>query len=129
MADNQKKQTPARPAAKAKKPIGERIAKWFREIKSEIKKITWPSGKEVFNNTVVTLVLVVLLGAVIWVADFGLNSMRDFLLSKVPVSDTDKFDVNELNDFLAEYLASGSDVSPGDAVSAGEVTAFDAAAE
>ena len=32
-----------------------RIAKWFRELKSELKKVVWPTPKQTANNTGVAL--------------------------------------------------------------------------
>ena len=28
-----------------------RVGKWFREMKSELKKVIWPTGKQLTNNT------------------------------------------------------------------------------
>ena len=28
-----------------------RVAKWFREMRSELKKVVWPTGKQLSNNT------------------------------------------------------------------------------
>ena len=55
---------------KEKKPnffvrIGKRIAKWFRELKSELKKVVWPTPKQTVNNTAVVIVVCILVGAVI----------------------------------------------------------------
>ena len=64
-------------AAKAKKS-GNRIVKFFKEVKSELKKVTWPSKKQVTRNTLVVIAAVIIIGIVIWVLDllfsFGLNS-------------------------------------------------------
>ena len=38
---------------------GKRLAKWFREMKSELKKVVWPSGKQLLNNTLLVSVLIV----------------------------------------------------------------------
>jgi preprotein translocase subunit SecE len=35
-----------------------RIAKFFRDTKSELKKVVWPSKKDTQNNTIVVLVVV-----------------------------------------------------------------------
>ena len=55
---------------KEKKPnifvrMGKGIAKWFRELKSELKKVVWPTPKQTLNNTGVVVVVVVAVGAVI----------------------------------------------------------------
>ena len=46
---------------KSKKKKPNRIVKWFKDLKSEFKKVVWPSRKKVFNNTFVVLVVFCLL--------------------------------------------------------------------
>ena len=48
---------------------GQRISKWFREMRSELKKVVWPSRKQIINNTIVVLVLVVVAAVVVWAFD------------------------------------------------------------
>ena len=43
-----------------------RVGKWFREMKSELKKVVWPTGKQLFNNTVVSVVVMVASAIVLW---------------------------------------------------------------
>lgn len=61
---------------KAKKPsIFARIAKWFRELRSECRKIVWPTREQTIKNTLVVLACVLIVGAFIWILDavFGLG--------------------------------------------------------
>ncbi|MCQ2406009.1 MAG: preprotein translocase subunit SecE [Oscillospiraceae bacterium] len=46
--------------------FGKRVAKWLREMKSELKKIIWPTAKQTTNRTVVALVVMALSAIVIW---------------------------------------------------------------
>ena len=46
--------------------FGKRIAKWWREMKSELKKVVWPSSKQVVNNTIVAIVVIIISAIVIW---------------------------------------------------------------
>ena len=46
--------------------FGKRVAKWWREMKSELKKVVWPTSKQVVNNTVVALSVMVASAIVIW---------------------------------------------------------------
>ena len=48
---------------------GSRIARWFREMKSELKKVVWPTKSQMVNNTVIVLVCVLIVGIFIWVFD------------------------------------------------------------
>ncbi len=48
---------------------GRRIGRWFREMKSELKKVVWPSKSQMVNNTLVVLACVVVVGIFIWIFD------------------------------------------------------------
>ena len=50
-----------------KKPgLFKRIGKWFREMKSELKKVIWPTPKQLMKNTGVSLAVMVASAIVIW---------------------------------------------------------------
>ena len=49
---------------------GKRFYKWFREMKSELKKVVWPSGKQLLNNTIIVLVAVLIVGVIVCLFDF-----------------------------------------------------------
>jgi len=46
------------------------LAKWGREMRSELKKVVWPGAKETRNNTMTVLVASLIVGACIWVFDW-----------------------------------------------------------
>ena len=46
---------------------GKRLSRWFREMKSELKKVVWPSKADVKTNTIVVLVTVAI-AAVVMIA-------------------------------------------------------------
>lgn len=81
-ADKEKKakQAAAMKAAAAKKPKKSPI-QYFKEVRSEFKKVSWPSRKQVFNNTVVVLVSIVVSGIAIWALDFLFSSVWNLMLS------------------------------------------------
>ncbi len=62
-------------AALSKKPK-KSIVKYFKDLKSEFKKVVWPSKKTVFKNTVVVLVTLVVSGICVW----GLDTLFATLL-------------------------------------------------
>ena len=67
-------------ASKDKKTIGQRIVLFFRDNKSEVKKIVWPNWRDVLKNTVTVLVMCAIIGALIWAIDFGLGSLLKLIL-------------------------------------------------
>ena len=52
---------------------GQRISKWFREMRSELKKVVWPSRKQLIQNSLVVLLCVLVVGVFIWVFDAVAN--------------------------------------------------------
>ena len=45
------------------------LNRWFREMKSELKKVVWPSRKQVMKNTLVAVTVMVVSGIVLWAFD------------------------------------------------------------
>ena len=44
----------------------QRIVKWFREMRSELKKVVWPTRKQLVNNTVVSVVVMLISALGVW---------------------------------------------------------------
>lgn len=53
---------------------------WFREMKSELKKVVWPTKQTVAKNTGTVLLCSLLIGACIWIFDFVAVSAVDMIL-------------------------------------------------
>ena len=48
-----------------------RVGKWFREMRSELKKVVWPSGKQLLNNTLIVLGAVLVVGIIVFLFDMA----------------------------------------------------------
>ena len=59
---------------------GKRISKWFREMKAELKKVVWPTKKQVLQNTLVVLAAVLVVGVFIWIFDAVSNLIVQWLI-------------------------------------------------
>ena len=46
------------------------IAKYFRELRSELKKVVWSTPKQVAKNTLIVVACVLVVGVFIWLFDF-----------------------------------------------------------
>jgi len=62
-------QVAAKKPVKKKKKGSNRIARWFREMRSELKKVVWPTPKQIVNNTGVALSVMVVAAIVVWAID------------------------------------------------------------
>ena len=53
---------------------------FLREVKMELKKVTWPSRKQTIGSTVVVLVLVTIIAFFLGAVDTGLSSLVKLVL-------------------------------------------------
>ena len=55
------------------------LKKWFRSMKSELKKVVWPTWSQVVNNTlvviVVSVIFAVIIGLIDWAAYEGIKAL------------------------------------------------------
>ena len=52
------------------KRTGAKAAKFFREMRSELKKVVWPTKEQVLKNALIVAGCVLFVGLFIWLFDF-----------------------------------------------------------
>ena len=57
-----------------------KVAKYFRELKSELKKVVWPTPKQLLKNTLVVIACVLIVGVFIWTFDLVAKVVIDALI-------------------------------------------------
>ena len=75
-----KKTIPAVAAAAQKKPRGS-MKDYFKGIKTEMKKVVWPTRKELVSFTGVVLFVCVVLGLGIWAVDSAFLASLKYVLN------------------------------------------------
>ena len=65
--------------AEEKKETKDR-GRWFREMKSELKKVVWPQPKKTLKDTGTVLMFSLLVGACIWIFDYAAVSAVRLLI-------------------------------------------------
>ncbi|KNY29138.1 preprotein translocase subunit SecE [Pseudobacteroides cellulosolvens] len=51
------------------------LTRFFKDVKSELKKVIWPNRQQLTNNTLTVLLACLVVGIIIWLADFGLLNL------------------------------------------------------
>ena len=64
---------------KNKLTIPKKVIRFLRDYKSETKKIVWPGIKDVAKNTVIVLIMCAIVGAFIWLLDWGLAELLSLI--------------------------------------------------
>ena len=68
--------TPAsKPAVPKEKGFIDKSIQFLREVKVELKKVTWPSRKQTMGSTVVVLVIVAIISLFLGIVDAGLSGL------------------------------------------------------
>ena len=62
----------------AKKP--NRVLRWLKDLRGELKKVTWPSMKDVVKNVGIVIACVIVVGVCIWVFDYLAHAVVGALL-------------------------------------------------
>jgi len=57
-----------------------KTVKFFKEVRSELKKVVWLTRKQLANNMIAVLAICLLFGIIIWVVDFGLSKIVEITL-------------------------------------------------
>jgi preprotein translocase subunit SecE len=60
----------------------ERMRVFLSEVRNELKRVTWPSRKEVYATTVVVILFSVFFGLYLFTLDYGLNSIVQWIFSR-----------------------------------------------
>ena len=68
--------TPSKVRAPGREPGWiEKSIQFLREVRIELKKVTWPTRKQTIGSTVVVMVLVMLIALYLALVDLGLTSL------------------------------------------------------
>ena len=76
VSSDKKAKAPKKKDAKKPNPV----LRWLKDLKGELKKVTWPSAKDVVKNVGIVIVCVLIVGACIWVFDALAHAVLEALL-------------------------------------------------
>lgn len=65
--------------AKKKNGFAAGLSKYARDTRAELKKVIWPTWKQLVNNTGIVIAAIVIIGVII----FGLDSLFGFIFGKL----------------------------------------------
>lgn len=72
--------TPIR-AAEGVKGWWDRSRNFLAEVRNEMKRVTWPSSREVYATTLVVILVSAFFGIYLFVLDLGMSSLVNWLFS------------------------------------------------
>lgn len=87
---------------------------FFKELKSELKKVTWPTFKKLVNNTSAVIVIVLIVSAIVFVLDVCFENLNNFGVGKIKeLVSTNTENIEETNETEESTdLGEGIDLTP-----------------
>ena len=77
------------------KTLPGRIAKPFKNMVAELKKVTWPSKKKWISSSVMVLVFMLFMGVVIGLLDLGATALVNTMIPAAEVAEESDYHVHE----------------------------------
>ena len=69
--------------AKNEKEVKEKKVSYFKAMKAELKKVTWPTAKELVKNTVAVISFVLIITLIVFVLDSCFNAINKYGIAKL----------------------------------------------
>ncbi|MGN1351468.1 MAG: preprotein translocase subunit SecE [Clostridia bacterium] len=56
---------------------------FFKDFKAELKKVIWPTPKQLINSTIAVIVIVLITSAIVFVLDLAFDGMNNYGINKM----------------------------------------------
>ena len=81
-------------AKKEVKPVNNKKSKkeeknkrhFFKDFKAELKRVVWPTPKQLFNSTIAVIVIVLVVGVIVFALDMGFELLNKYGINKLQAS-------------------------------------------
>ena len=81
-------------AKKEVKPVNNKKSKkeeknkrhFFKDFKAELKRVVWPTPKQLFNSTTAVIVIVLVVGVIVFALDMGFGLLNKYGINKLQAS-------------------------------------------
>ena len=64
---------------------------FFKDFKAELKKVVWPTPKQLLNSTVAVIVIVLVVGAIVFALDFGFELLNKYGINSLQTKLQEKY--------------------------------------
>ena len=76
--------------------------KFLKDFKAELKKVIWPSTKQLVNNTTAVIAIVLIIAGIVFALDVVFESMNTYGIDKIKSLVTSSQTNNEVNENVEE---------------------------
>ena len=84
--------------AKKEKDVKEKKQKntsYFKEMKTELKKVVWPTPKELLNNTIAVIAFVLIIAIIVFILDLCFDNLNKYGITRLQERVQSSFNITE----------------------------------
>ena len=81
--------------AKKEKKDAKQKSSYFKEMKAELKKVVWPTPKELANNTAAVIAFVIIIAIIVFICDFCFDNINKYGITKMQEKVQSSFQTTE----------------------------------
>ncbi|NLW22777.1 MAG: preprotein translocase subunit SecE [Tissierellia bacterium] len=57
-----------------------KVRTYFKGVRAEVKKVNWPSRKELINYTAIVIFISIIVSLVVWILDLGIHRILSLII-------------------------------------------------
>ncbi len=84
-------------AKEENKKVKKEKKNFFKNFKAELKKVIWPTPKQLANNTIAVITIVLITAVIVFVLDFAFEALNQYGINKLRDAVSSKEDTNIVN--------------------------------
>ncbi|HBC85106.1 MAG TPA: preprotein translocase subunit SecE [Clostridiales bacterium] len=84
-------------AKEENKKVKKEKKNFLKNFKAELKKVIWPAPKQLANNTIAVITIVLITAVIVFVLDFAFEALNQYGINKLRDAVTSKDDTNIVN--------------------------------
>lgn len=68
---------------------------FMKDFKAELKKVVWPTSKQMVNNVVAVITIVLITAAIVFVLDLAFDALNEYGINKLKKNVAEKYSVTQ----------------------------------
>lgn len=76
--------------------------RFFKDFKAELKRVTWPTPKQLLNSTVAVITIVLVVGLIVFALDMGFELLNKYGINKLQEQLQTTYSNNSTNNTTSE---------------------------
>ena len=94
----------------------------FKDFKAELKKVIWPTPKQLINNTIAVIVIVIIVGAIVFALDaifeainkYGITRLQSYVVEQFGEDEEKTDETNQSEDTTSENSTTEGETTDGE---------------